>query len=81
MLERAWTRERLAALAIAILLSGCADAVPTWQMPDNIKDTRKLLTREEQQQEIAGLSQRKAAREAEMARDAPNAKQAEKPKN
>ena len=66
---------RLAALAVVALLGGCADALPSLQMPDLIQDTRKLLSREEQQQAIDDLSQKKAAQQAEATR------QAEKPKN
>jgi hypothetical protein len=57
------------------VLGGCADALPSIQMPDLIRDPRKLLTPEEQKQAIDDLSKKKAAQEAEAAR------QAEKPKN
>lgn len=72
---------RLAALAVVALLGGCADALPSLQMPDLIQDTRKLLSREEQQQAIDDLSQKKAAQQAEATRQAEAARQAEKPKN
>ncbi len=71
----------LMAAAVAALLGGCADALPSMQMPDLIRDPRKLLTPEEQQQAINDLSQKKAAHDAEAARRAESAKQAEKPKN
>jgi hypothetical protein len=44
-------------------------------MPGNIKDTRKLLSREEQQQAIDDLSKKKTAQQAEPER------QAEMPQN
>ena len=81
MFQMVWVKGRLAAMAIAALLTGCADAVPTWQMPDNIKDARKLLSREEQQHAIADLSQKRAAQQAEATRQAEASRQAEKPKN
>lgn len=65
----------LVAAAMVALLGGCADALPSIQMPDLIRDPRKLLTPEEQKQAIDDLSKKKAAQEAEAAR------QAEKPKN
>ena len=65
----------LVAAALVAVLGGCADALPSIQMPDLIRDPRKLLTPEEQKQAIDDLSKKKAAQEAEAAR------QAEKPKN
>ncbi len=71
----------LAAMAMVALLGGCADALPSMQMPDLIRDPRKLLSPEEQKEAINDLSQKKAAHDAEAARQAESAKQAEKPKN
>ena len=52
---------RLAALAVVALLAACADGTSAWRMPDNIKDTRKLLSPEEQRQAITELSKKKPA--------------------
>jgi hypothetical protein len=72
---------RLAAMALVAVLGGCADALPSIQMPDLIRDPRKLLTPEEQKDAINDLSRKKAAQDAEAARQAEAAKQAEKPRN
>ncbi|MFM9849513.1 MAG: hypothetical protein ACKVP3_20420 [Hyphomicrobiaceae bacterium] len=72
---------RLAVLAVVALLGGCADALPSMQMPDLIRDPRKLMSPEEQKEAIDDLSKKKAAQEAEAARQAEVARQAEKPKN
>jgi hypothetical protein len=62
-------------------LSSCSRAVPTpGKCLDNIKDTRKLLSREEQQQAMGDMS-RKAGQQAEATRQAAASRQAEKPKN
>jgi hypothetical protein len=79
--RRARFRRQLAAFAMVALLGGCADALPSMQMPDLIRDPRKLLTPEEQKDAINDLSQKKAAQDAEAARQAQGAKQAEQPKN
>jgi hypothetical protein len=72
---------RLAAMALVAVLGGCADALPSIQMPDLVRDPRKLLTPEEQKDAINDLSRKKAAQDAEAARQAEAAKHAEKPKN
>ena len=51
----------LVAAAMVAVLGGCADALPSIQMPDLIRDPRKLLTPEEQKQAIDDLSKKKAA--------------------
>ena len=71
---------RLGAIAVVAVLGGCADALPSIQMPDLIRDPRKLLTPEEQKDAINDLTQKKAAQDA-AARQAEAAKQAEKTKN
>ncbi|MGE5513528.1 MAG: hypothetical protein ACM31O_20035 [Bacteroidota bacterium] len=55
----------LAVSATVVALAGCADSLPTASLPDLVKDPRKFLTKEEQQQAINDLSQKKAAQEAE----------------
>ena len=72
---------RFAVIAVCALLGGCADALPSMQIPDLIRDPRKLLTPEEQKDAINDLSQKKAAQDAEAARQAQGAKPAEQPKN
>jgi hypothetical protein len=68
-------RRRLAMSLVAALgLGGCAEALPSIPIPDLIRDPRKLLTKEEQQQAISDLTEKKAAQQADAA------KQAEKPK-
>ena len=57
-----------AGLALAGWLGGCAESLPTAQLPDLVKDPRKFLTKEEQQQAITDLSQKKAAQQAEIER-------------
>ena len=64
----------LALVALAVGLGGCAEALPSFPIPDLIRDPRKLLSKEEQQQAINDLSEKKAAQEADAA------KRAEKPK-
>jgi hypothetical protein len=59
---------------MAMGLGGCAGALPSFPIPDLIRDPRKLLTKEEQQQAINDLTEKKAAQEADAA------KRAEKPK-
>lgn len=61
-------------VVFAVALAGCAESLPTAALPDLVKDPRKFLTKEEQQQAIDDLSQKKAAQGAEAE------KQAEKPK-
>ncbi|NJO32829.1 MAG: hypothetical protein HC869_06500 [Rhodospirillales bacterium] len=56
---------RLAAMALVAVLGGCADALPSIQMPDLIRDPRKLLTPEEQKDAINDLSRKKAVQDAE----------------
>lgn len=59
----------LAALAtLAVGLGGCSYALPSIPMPDLIRDPRKLLTKEEQQQAIEDLTEKKEAQQAETAR-------------
>jgi hypothetical protein len=65
---------RVAVLAVVGLLGGCADALPSMQMPDLIRDPRKLMSPEEQKEAIDDLSKKKAAQEAEAARQAEKAK-------
>lgn len=72
---------RLAVMAVVALLGGCADALPSMQMPDLFRDPRKLMTPEEQKAAIDDLSQKKAAQQAEAARQAEAVRQAEKAKN
>jgi hypothetical protein len=71
---RAGLGGRLAVVAVVALLGGCADALPSMQMPDLFRDSRKLMTPEEQKQAIDDLSKKKAAQEAEAARQAEKAK-------
>jgi len=68
----AWRRAALLTLALA--LGGCSYALPSIPIPDLVRDPRKLLSREEQQQAIDELSEKKAAQEADAA------KQGNKPK-
>jgi hypothetical protein len=55
-------------------LGGCSYALPSIPIPDLVRDPRKLLSKEEQQQAIDELSEKKAAQEADAA------KQGNKPK-
>jgi hypothetical protein len=71
---RAGIRGQLAVMAVVALLGGCADALPSMQMPDLFRDPRKLMTPEEQKAAIDDLSKKKAAQEAEAARQAEKAK-------
>lgn len=64
----------LASVALAAALAGCAESMPTAALPDLVKDPRKFLSKEEQQQAIDDLSQKKAAQGAD------SEKQGEKPK-
>lgn len=68
----AWRRAALLALVMA--LGGCSYALPSIPIPDLVRDPRKLLTKEEQQQAIDELSEKKAAQQADAA------KQSDKPK-
>jgi hypothetical protein len=61
----------VAVLALISALGGCADALPSFKMPDLVQDTRKLLTKEEQQQAINDLSAKKDAQQADAARQPP----------
>jgi hypothetical protein len=58
-------------LLLISALGGCADALPSFQMPDLVHDTRKLLSKEEQQQAINDLSAKKDAQQADAARQPP----------
>jgi hypothetical protein len=71
---RAVICRQFAVVAVAALLGGCADALPSMQMPDLFRDPRKLMTPEEQKAAIDDLSQKKAAQQAEAARQAEKAK-------
>ncbi len=79
--RRAGLCGQLAVMAVVALLGGCADALPSMQMPDLFRDPRKLMTPEEQKAAIDDLSQKKAAQQAEAARQAEAVRQAEKAKN
>lgn len=59
---------------MSLVLGGCAEALPSFPLPDLIRDPRKLLTKEEQQQAINDLNEKKAAQDPDAAR------RAEKPK-
>lgn len=72
-------RRVIAPLALAIGLGGCGYALPSGTLPDLIRDPRKLLTKEEQQQAIDELSEKKAAQQAAQQADTA-AKQGEKPR-
>ena len=68
------SRRLAVGLVVALGLGGCAEALPSFPIPDLIRDPRKLLTKEEQQQAINDLTEKKAAQQSDAA------KQAEKPK-
>ena len=59
-----------AIVGVSICLGGCSYALPSFPMPDLVRDPRKFLSKEEQQQAINDLSQKKATQEAEAARQA-----------
>ena len=46
-------------LAVGVTLSGCAQTTPVVELPDLVKDPRKLLTKDEQQRAIADIGQAK----------------------
>jgi len=58
----------LAATVLAGCLGGCAESIPTAQLPDLVQDPRKFLTKQEQEQAITEMSQKKAAQQAEIER-------------
>ena len=68
----AWRRAALSTLVMA--LGGCGYALPSVPIPDLVRDPRKLLSREEQQQAIDELSEKKAAQQADAAKQGEKAK-------
>ena len=52
----------LVAAAMVAVLGGCADALPSIQMPDLIRDPRKLLTPEEPPRKPKLLARQKSLR-------------------
>jgi hypothetical protein len=68
----AWRRAALLTLVMA--LGGCGYALPSVPIPDLVRDPRKLLSREEQQQAIDELSEKKAAQQADAAKQGEKAK-------
>jgi hypothetical protein len=64
----------VAAAGLAAVLAGCVESLPTAQLPDLVRDPRKFLTKEEQQQAINDLSQKKAAQQADAEKQGEKAK-------
>ena len=61
-------------MTLVMALGGCGYALPSVPIPDLVRDPRKLLSREEQQQAIDELSEKKAAQQADAAKQGEKAK-------
>ena len=64
----------VALMALAIGLGGCGYALPSGQIPDLVRDPRKLLTKEEQQEAIEDLTEKKEAQQAAIAKQGEKSK-------
>ena len=52
-------RSRVVLLAVGLAVAGCAKSAPVVELPDLVKDPRKLLTKDEQQRAISDIGQAK----------------------